>query len=262
MHVQLLEYLLNLHTISLRDPSRIRFMFGMESQWLSLAVLLAILLAAFGYWSYRRQSATPAKRTAAGIIRALTLIVVVLLFCRPQLAIDQDIRTPSVVAVWIDNSLSMDLRDPYKDPAMRVLVQQTSTRIKPPEGFTRPSRWELAVDALIQAKGNWLHSVAEKQDVVLMTGAVHPMPLGTPAHNPEQLDALLNALKTQKPTVDSTDVPTVIADIFRQYQGQPVSAIVLLTDGALECRHPARSGYGHRPAKLRQRVCHPAGLAG
>ncbi len=231
MHT-LLEYLLNLHTVSLRDPSRLRFTFGIESPWLMLLIILALILAVFGYWSYRRQSTTPVKRIAAGMVRALTLILVVLLFCRPQLAIDQDIRTPSIVAVWIDNSLSMDLRDPYKDAAMRVMVQQTSTRIKPPEGFTRPSRWELAVDALIQAKSNWLHTLAEKQDVVILTGAVHPMPLGTPAHNPAQLDALLEALKTQKPTVDSTDVPTAIADIFRQFQGQPVSAIVLLTDGA------------------------------
>jgi uncharacterized membrane protein len=231
MH-KLLEYLLNLKTISLRDPTHVRFAFGMDTYWLTILVLVAILLAVVGYWSYRDQSASPAKRVAAGLMRALTLAFVVLLFCRPQLAIDQEIRTPSVVAVWIDNSLSMDLRDPYKDIAMKSVLQQVGTRIKLPAGVSRPSRWELAVDALQQAKKNWLHTLAEKQDVVLLTGSVHPMPIGAPAHNPEQLDALLDELKTQKPVVDSTDVPTVISDIFRQLQGQPVSAIVLLTDGA------------------------------
>jgi uncharacterized membrane protein len=231
MHT-LVEYLLNLKTISLKDPTHVRFTFGLDAYWLTILIFAAILLAVLGYWSYRDQSASPRKRVAAGIARALTLALVVLLFCRPQLAIDQEIRTPSVVAVWIDNSLSMDLRDPYKDPAMKGLLQQAATRITLTAGATRPSRWELAVDALQQAKTNWLHTLAEKQDVVLLTGSVHPMAIGAPAHNPEQLDALLNELKTLKPSVDSTDVPTVITDIFRQLQGQPVSAIVLLTDGA------------------------------
>jgi len=231
MHT-LLEYLLNLKTISLRDTSRVRFTFGLESNWLTALTMVALVLALYGYWSYRRQSAAPRKRIAAGIMRALTLAVVVFLFCRPQLAIDQDIRTPSVVAVWIDNSLSMDLRDPYKDPAMLTLVGHATPRIGLPAGVNRPSRWELAVDALFQAKSNWLHTLAQKQDVVLLTGAVQPTLLGPPAHSPEQLDILLATLKQQKPAVDSTDVPTVIADIFRQLQGQPVSAIVLLTDGA------------------------------
>src|SRR4051812_32626549 len=109
---KLLEFLLSLERVTITPNTR--FSFGVDWRiWIIPAVLL---LGIAGWWSYRRQSTSPGRRLALGIVRGLLLVVMFLLFCRPQLVVDREDRTRSVVAVWVDTSMSMTLQDPYKDP--------------------------------------------------------------------------------------------------------------------------------------------------
>jgi len=226
---KLLEFLLS----SKLDLTRARFGFALEQPWLGIMLSLGVILLLLGFWSYQSQSASPRKRLVMGIFRGVTLLVVVLLFCRPQVLVDEEIKTPSVVAVWIDDSLSMMLCDPYKDAAMREMLKQVAKRVTIDPGETRPSRWHLASDTLIQAgmpKDGWLTKLGQKQDVAIFTGGAHAVLLGV-VHEGGKLDGVMAQLKTQKPVEESTDVPAVVQEIFRQLQGQPVSGVVLLTDG-------------------------------
>ncbi len=198
---------------------------------LALALPLMAALAIFGYWSYRAQSASAGKRVVMGVLRACVLVLLLLLFLRPALVLEQDIPTPSVVAVWIDESASMDLRDPYKDGAMCALVKEVSTHVKLPAGTTRASRYDLALDALTKGKQPWLAKLAEHQYVAIFTGGRHAQLVEGIAQTPDQVEKVLATLKDRRPGDDATDVPTVVDEMFRQLQGQPVSAVVLLTDG-------------------------------
>lgn len=226
----ILDFLLNLQNVSLKDWSMMRLSFGLGGSTLGWMIFGAVVLGLLGWWSYRIQSTSPRKQLIMGVLRGAVLCLMVLLFCRPQLVIDQELRTPSIVAVWVDNSASMSLRDPYEDDAaMRGLVQQVGLRAKNPE-VQRPSRWDLALDALEQAKGNWLHKLAEKQEVAILSGSGRAQLIGIARH-PDQIDALLKQVRALTPSGELTDVPTVTAEVFRALQGQPISAVVLMTDG-------------------------------
>ena len=204
-----------------------RFAFGVD--WRGWIVPVVIALALVGWWSYRRQSTSPRKRVVLGILRTVLLAAVFLLFCRPQLVLDSEEHTRSVVAVWVDPSMSMTLEDPYnKDTAMRDLSHQAATRLHLPAGQVRPSRYQLAVDALANAK--WLKTLTETQDVMFFKGSTHAVEVGT-GHSPEQVQQWVDKLKAETPTGESTDVPTVVQEIHAESAGARVSAIVLLTDG-------------------------------
>src|SRR5882724_10286641 len=79
--------------------------------WLFL--LIAILIVGFVYWVYLRPRTRPIKRTTIVLVglRAALLIVMALLLLRPVIVVSSVIPRSSYVAVLIDNSLSMNLRD-------------------------------------------------------------------------------------------------------------------------------------------------------
>lgn len=226
----ILNFLFSLERVTFTPDTR--FAFGVGSTWWILPACL--VLAVLGYLSYRKQSATPAKRIAAGVVRALILVVVLLLFCRPQLVLDREEKTRSIVAVWVDNSASMSLEDPYKEQQMRDLVKLATNKPATTAPTTmaalsaRVNRFELAVDTLARAK--WLSTLAESQDVAIFTGSGHAQLLGM-ANKPEEVANKVRQLKAEKPTGETTDVPTVVNDILQTGQGQRISAIVLMTDG-------------------------------
>ncbi|HVX83858.1 MAG TPA: hypothetical protein VH253_03500 [Phycisphaerae bacterium] len=227
---KLLDWLLSLNHVSISPGTR--FAFGVSWAVWIIPILLVLLL--LGYFSYRRQSASPRKKIALGIVRALLLASVFLLFCRPMLVVDREERTRSVVAVWVDNSASMTLEDPYRDPQMRTLLTQAQADTRPaasqPAGAAslRPDRYQLALHSLEHAQ--WLKDLTDTQDVAIFTGSSHAQLLGT-AHNPDQLKPLLAGLARDTPAGESTDIPTVTQEILQSVQGQRVSALVLYTDG-------------------------------
>lgn len=224
------EGLFSLQHLRISDWSKLRFTMETERFWWAIPLMLA--LAVFGYWSYRRQSATAGKRLAMGLIRAAALVILLGLFLRPQLVLDQESRTPSVVAVWVDDSLSMEISDPYsaKEPSMQNLLKQVSAQLPTDGKKTRADRWDLAIDTLRRDQGQWLHKLAESQYVAFYTGGNHAQLLQV-VRTPEEIEHALTLLKQHQPSSEATDLPTVIQEMLRDLQGQPVSALVLLTDG-------------------------------
>ena len=202
--------------------------FGWGVDWRQWILPTVIALVLLGWWSYRRQSVSRGRRLWLWLVRGLLLAAVFLLFCRPQLVLDREDLTRSVVAVWVDSSLSMTLEDPYKDPGMREFSSEQSKKIKLTPGQARLNRYQLAVGALEDAK--WLKAMAKTQDVSFYSGSGHAQLLGT-AYTPEQAQAYVDRLKAEKPTGGTTDVPTVVREIIQSVQGRRVSALVLLTDG-------------------------------
>ncbi len=222
---RVLEILFSLNRVSFTRHTR----FGFGVDWKGWILPVAAVLVLVGWWSYQRQSVAKGRRLWLWLVRGLLLAVMFLLFCRPQLVLDREDRTRSVVAVWVDPSASMTLEDPYKDARMRdfvgALTQKTGT---PPPGQTRLNRYQIAVGSLQDAE--WLKSLAESQDVSIYSGSTHAQLLGT-AHAPEQVKEIVGRLAAEKPTGETTDIPTVVQEILQSVQGTKVSALVLLTDG-------------------------------
>jgi hypothetical protein len=238
MFSRFLEFLFSLQHVRITPGTRFSFVWNHPV----LIILGAIVLAVIGYTFYFRQAASPAKRRAMGIVRALLLIVVFLLCWRPQLVMEHEERTRSLVAVWVDNSASMSLEDPYtggtgrEAGAMREYLRRVAAAPasssqpagEAPTASLRPNRFRLATAALSDSA--WLRELVDTQDIAFFTGSAHAQPLGT-ARSKDQVDAFVATLRKEQPTGVSTDVPTVLREIMEKTQGQRLSALVMLTDG-------------------------------
>jgi uncharacterized membrane protein len=221
---QFFEYLLSLHQVHLTSNTHFSFVWNYPV----LIVLGALILGVLGFLSYRDQAASSAKRIGMGIVRGVLLMLVFVLIWRPEIVVEHEEHERSVIGIWVDNSASMSLEDPYKDPAMREFVRNATLRMPVPKGQTRLNRYQLAIAALEGAP--WLSALTQTQDVAVYTGGSHAQLVGV-AHTPEQLAPLFEQMKSKTPAGESTNVPAVVSEILENSQGQRVSAMLLLTDG-------------------------------
>jgi len=76
--------------------------------WNLLLVVLAILLV---WYVYRREGRSRPVRIALGIVRGFLLAFLIVLLNRPVLTLGQSRTEASVVAIMIDDSISMRVRD-------------------------------------------------------------------------------------------------------------------------------------------------------
>src|SRR3954453_1303336 len=125
---RLLEILLGLEKGFLSQKGD--FSLNFNPQWPAQAitgaamwnVLLGIAALVLVIWVYRRDGRSRPVRVSLGIIRATLLAFVIALLNRPVLSLGQNRTEPSVLAVLIDDSVSMRLRDAGdpKDPSSRI----------------------------------------------------------------------------------------------------------------------------------------------
>src|SRR4051812_33219481 len=91
------------------------------ASWNIVLILLALALVVF---VYRREGRGRTARIALGITRAAVLGLIIALLNRPVLTLGQSYTEPSVLAVLIDDSLSMRIRDaalqPNAEPEARL----------------------------------------------------------------------------------------------------------------------------------------------
>src|SRR5829696_4315175 len=73
--------------------------------------VLALLAIALVVYVYRREGRSKGARIALGVLRGLLLAFVLALLNRPVLTLGQSRTEPSVLAVMIDDSISMRIRD-------------------------------------------------------------------------------------------------------------------------------------------------------
>src|SRR5581483_1185253 len=130
---RLLEILLGLERGFLSRQGDLSLNFN--PQWPGQAVTGAAIwnvvlgLAALGLviWVYRRDGRSRPARIGLGILRVALLAFVIALLNRPVLTLGQNRTEPSVLAVLVDDSISMRLRDAGdpKDPESRLQLVQS-----------------------------------------------------------------------------------------------------------------------------------------
>src|SRR3954463_12626169 len=79
-------------------------------------VLLAILAGLLVWYVYRREGRSRPVKIALGVMRGLLLAFLLVLLNRPVLTLGQSRTEPSVVAIMIDDSISMRVRDAGNGP--------------------------------------------------------------------------------------------------------------------------------------------------
>lgn len=227
---RLLEIILGLHKGFLQQSGHFSIEFnstwplqkyvGGAAVWNFVLGLAALLLVIY---VYRREGRTRRSRIILGILRGALLALVLVLLNRPVLNLAQVRREPSVLAILIDDSISMKVKD-----------------VSGPDG--KPvSRLQGIIDLLGGRDGELLRQLASihtvriydfsrgARQVAAVAGPAGEKPTTQPDET--SLSQAVAALDQLQPDGDGTQIVSSLKSVLEDLQGQRVAGIVLLTDG-------------------------------
>ena len=207
---------------------------GARAWNLTLAVAGALLVLGV----YRREGRSTFARVLLGTMRAALVALVIFVLNNPILTRTKMLVEPSVVAVLVDDSLSMMVRDVHANASA-----------------PGPTRLEAAVDLL----------TGEDQALIRRLQQVHSLhfysfdrnarqigaaPLAaardkkSPASQPAGANAaLIETLQKLKPQGTSTQVIPSVLTVLDDLQGQRLAGVVILTDGRDTPTSPLAEAY-------------------
>ncbi len=161
-------------------------------------LVLAALALALVIWVYRREGRSRGVKISLGIIRGLLLAFTIAMLNRPVLTLGQNRTEPSVLAVLIDDSISMHLRDAGdpKDPSSRL----------------------QAVQSLLDSTASLPTALTKQHQLRFYRFDTTAEPVNGP------LDKL-------EPTGQNTQVEKSVRSVMEDLQGQRLAGVVVFTDG-------------------------------
>ena len=191
-------------------------------------IVLGGLALAWVVWVYRREGRGRPVRVALGIIRGALLGFVLFLLNNPVLTLGQSRTEPSVVAVMLDDSVSMRVKD-VADGA----------------GGEAPTRLKAAVElltgedqALLKELGK-VHQLRvyrfDRDAHAIGTGGGAGAGAGEGEANAQAAGAvdasLVEALQKLEPEGQNTQVVRSLSTVLSDLQGQRLAGVVVITDG-------------------------------
>ncbi len=190
--------------------------------WNLLLAAIAVMLVIY---VYRHESRSTRARVILGTCRLLLLGLTLALLNRPVLSLVQSRMEPSVLAVMIDDSVSMRVRDIIAGP-----------------GAEPQSRLDAAISLLTSQDQELLRKLSKLHEVRFYTFDRDAQPLATIANEPLDHDkdpkqvapldpAAVKAITGIQPTGQNTQVLSSIKSVLTDLQGQRVAGVVVFTDG-------------------------------
>lgn len=212
-----LEWLIDLNDIRLERDAPLSVQWELPAPaW----VLLALMLAALGWIAmvYWREKASPIRRAGLAIARLALVGLLVAALCKPTLVLQRNRVETATVALVVDRSLSMAIRD------------TTSTNGTDDRGG--PTRLETAAQSLIKESPSGLHQLLRHNSLQLMTFGSS---VETLAMAPKDGSAagVADALQRIVPDGAATDLGSVLDRLLNRSHGRRLAAIVLASDGRL-----------------------------
>src|SRR5262245_17029817 len=162
--------------------------------------VLGLTALALVIWVYRREGRSRPVRITLGVIRALLLAFVIALLNRPVLTLGQSRTEPSVLAVVLDDTVSMSVHDAG-------------------DAQSRQTRLEAALNLLSADNQRLLHDLMKVHDV-----RIFPLDMGAQELATLTGTALLpqEIIDKIKPERQTTQVEKSIRAILDKLQGQHV----------------------------------------
>jgi uncharacterized membrane protein len=187
------------------------------SVWNFLIAVLALLIVIY---CYRRDGRTQWARVFLGGVRAVLFALVILLLNGPMLTLGQSRTDPSVLAVLVDDSLSMRIKDAGTDadPLARL---------------------DAAIDLFDGNDRQLLRDLAKTHTLRFYRFDTTATPVLAPSTQPgtktednrPNIDAIAASLSQLAPIGQSTQIGDSIRGVLDDLQGQRLAGIVLCTDG-------------------------------
>jgi len=223
------------------DPATVTFGWVHElAPWLWAVIVLGVV--AFSVWSYSRMLGPAWARYSLSVVRAFIILAAIVLLAGPVWVITRERVEPDVLLVMADRSASMsiadhrvrDVRDRWPD------AEFSDDGVVPVADDSGPwTRDRLMRAALRRAGDGWAGRLRNESREVLRrvvwlgfdTGAF-PLETGQPQESPEQpRQSLVTLPELGQPTGDRTALGTSLEQALQRVAGQPISGVVLLTDG-------------------------------
>jgi uncharacterized membrane protein len=196
--------------------------------WNFLLALAALLLVIY---IYRREGRSRRSRITLAALRGLLLAFVLILLNRPILTLGQSRVEPSVLAIMVDDSISMKIPDGGAGPDGGPL-----------------SRLQAAVQLLDGDQRQLLRDLAREHDIRLYRFDADAQPIGEFHQSADQSQTgpdasaeLSKSLSQLTPQGQRTQVIGSIATILNDLQGQRLAGVVVFTDGRETPREPIAS---------------------
>ena len=209
--------------------------------WVWLLIIIGTLLLAG--WSYSRLIGSKPKRFALAGMRALLIVLIIALLAGPMLVVKDEIKNPDWLLVLVDRSASMNIRDVIQTneptqiqdekPITRdVSLRQALAKYRDVFGADQLRKdrrivW-LAFDG-VTSEINAPTSIPPKSES--KTGKTNPDDSSKPIEEKGNSDQSHSLINLPDAVGQSTAIRLAIEQALHRAVGQPVSGIILFTDG-------------------------------
>lgn len=203
----------------LANVERSLHMANMPELWVVVLVLVPAVILIVS-WLYRRErgNLTTPTRVMLTVIRiAIVLLVLFLLFQPVMETTVYQVRKPTL-AVLIDESASMQRSDRYADAKTRREIADVAD-INDDTKLGDTTRLDLVKSILLDEDANRLEKLAGENDL-----KVYAFGSEVREVDPDRIHEL-------KAKGNSTALGEAVHSVLRQLRGQPVSGLVVLSDG-------------------------------
>lgn len=182
-------------------------------------IVLGGLAALLVIWVYRREGRSRGARVFLGCLRALLLAFILAMLNRPTLARMDSESEPSVLAVLMDGTVSMQVKDGGTDERGQPL-----------------SRFDSVMNLLTGDDRKLLKDLSAKHNLRFYRFDSDAESVGqfagrAPAASPISTDEIVEKLSKLKPDGDSTRVYASLRTVLQKLQGEHLAGVALLTDG-------------------------------
>ncbi|HTG45463.1 MAG TPA: VWA domain-containing protein, partial [Verrucomicrobiae bacterium] len=218
-------------------------------------VFLVLVFGALVYWMYRNSPThlTPVRKYTLAALRTLFLGLLLMLLLRPVLAFTVEGSVRRLLVVLMDNSSSMQIQDPRRDPADQKRAGIAKGILDPAKGMTQGvdssrqkeveqvSRAEIVKAVFKNEKLNLLPYLDREFELDAFAFAQGVAPIATGKEEgtnaPAKKDKKVTVdqftwVDRLNPTNPTTAIGDAIREIMNRKRGQPLAGVILVTDGA------------------------------
>ena len=230
-----------------KDPSVIpdgadaRFVWTHQPVSWQVFVVLAVLAGlwfAIG-WLYRREDGACPRgvRVLLAVLRARVVLVTILIFMGPAVSVGVRQTVEPSVLVLLDESLSMSVRDRYREKDSLAAVAAFTKRTDADIRRDPPSRAALANELLQRDGGAFVRGLATRVRVQVLSFAEHArLRSAIGAREPESFPGARDleqggVVPPVEPRGPGTNLGRALREAVQSAAGSRVAAIVLVGDG-------------------------------
>jgi uncharacterized membrane protein len=196
-------------------------------------LLLGVAAAFLVYQVYRREGRSKPARIMLGVMRALLLAFVLALLNRPVLTLEESLNEPSVLAVVVDDTISMQVKDAGDDktPPLARLDAIASLLAGDNASLLRDLAKAHVVKFYRFSSTNGGVGAAEPIATLNWKDDAKKSKEDRDKAADAALSPVVEAIGKLKPVGNSTQVVSTVHSVMESLQGQRVAGVVVLTDG-------------------------------